>query len=141
MELHKLSVLTIRSVSYSGVKRRDDVTSLAISRLTCNGSTPAKPSGESVGITVVVVGTITQLIAEVLARRLVVETQERSELPISTTCGIAHVVVQDIHGPIIGIDRTTVVVFEASTPRVSSSAVVEIEVDVQPAVGIVHVYD
>ena len=140
MELNEFAVLAIRSVIHGRHEGRDDVTGLAIGWLTRNRTTPAEPSGESVGVTVVVVGTVSQLVAEVLARRLVIETQERSELPISTTRSIAHVVVEDIHGPEVGIRRTTVVVLEASAPRRSRSAVIEVEVDVQTAVRIVHVH-
>ena len=87
-----------------------------------------------------VVGTVTQLVAEVLAGWLVVETQERSELPISTTRSIAHVVIEDVHGPFVCVDFTTVVILEASAPSVTCRAAIEVEVDVQTTVTVVHVH-
>ena len=139
VEFHELAILTIRSVIHGGLEGGNDVTGLAVGGLTRDGTTPAEPSGESVVVTVVVVGSVTQLVTEVLAGRLVVETQQRSELPVTTTRGIAHVVIEDVHGPEVRIHGTTVVVLEASTPSRTCGAVLEVEMDVETTVGVVHV--
>ena len=103
MEFHELTILAICGVIHGGIECRNHVTRLAECSLTGDRTTPAKPTRESIVIAVVVVGSITKLVAKVLASWLVVETQERSKLPISATGSIAHVVVQDIHGPLVGV--------------------------------------
>ena len=142
VELDKLTLLTVGRKIAVRLERGDHITREAHGVLTCNGTIPAEPTGEAVRVAIVVVGTITQLEAEVLACRLVAEVDQRSEVPgARPTHGVGCRVVQGVHGPEVGVDRTTIVVLESTSPVGTDRAALEEEVDLEAEVVVILIHD
>ena len=141
VELDVLALLTIGGEVAARLERGDHVTGEAHGVLSCDGSAPAEPARESVVVAVVVVGSITQLEAEVLAGRLVVEVEQRSELPGSrSTHGVGSGVVQGVHLPEVRVHGAAVVVLEATGPVGAHGAAFEEEVNLQAEVTVVRIH-
>ena len=142
VELHVLALHAIGWQITAWLEGRNDVTSEASGIFPSDRSRPAEPTGESVVLAIVVVGTIAQLETEVFTGRLVVEVNQCPKVPSTwSALGIGGLVVQGVHGPEIRIHCTTVIVLESASPVCADRTAFEEEVDLQAEVVVVLVHN